>query len=61
MFAYSAIFDKKCPLNSFTSIHLIMAAGMFDGVRELRSRLPDVPDTIIAHFLAKVLSRLLKV
>ena len=28
--------------------------GRYDGVRELRSRLPDVPDTVIAYFLSKV-------
>ncbi len=26
----------------------------YDGQRELRSRLPDVPDTVIALFLSKV-------
>ena len=31
-----------------------MATGTFDGVRELRSRLPNVSDTVIAYFLSKV-------
>lgn len=30
-----------------------MATGTYDGARELRSRLPDVPDTVIAYFLSK--------
>ena len=38
---------------SSTGVHT-MATGTYDGVRELRSRLPDVPDTIIAFFLSKV-------
>ncbi len=33
-----------------------MATGTYDGARELRSRLPDVPDTVIAYFLSKVVS-----
>ena len=31
-----------------------MAAGTYDGVRELRSRLPEVPETVISYFLSKV-------